>query len=148
MTRWLRFALIGAFALVLGLLLVAAVLLVTENDRWEAVELHPWIEAVLGAQPVEVWLPLIMAGWLAAVLFGGAVVIGVMLFVWRRRQYESLITRLERELVELRNLPFTDPAPFDDLPEQPAAPALRRLAAARAESASLERVKDERASWE
>jgi len=48
-----------------------------------------------------------------------------MFYVWRRRQYESLIGRLERELANLRNLPFTNPAPLEDLPEVPNAQAAR-----------------------
>ena len=45
--------------------------------------------------------------------------------MWRRRQYESLIARLERELARLRNLPFTEPAPLEDLPETPSAHAAK-----------------------
>jgi hypothetical protein len=48
-----------------------------------------------------------------------------MLYVWRRRQYESLIGRLERELAKLRNLPFVEPAPLEDLPEHPSLEAAR-----------------------
>ncbi len=47
------------------------------------------------------------------------------LYVWRRRQYEALIGRLERELAKLRNLPFTEPAPLEDLPEVPSSTAAR-----------------------
>jgi hypothetical protein len=38
-------------------------------------------------------------------------------YLWRRRQYEVMINSLERELAHLRNLPFTQPAPLEDLPE-------------------------------
>ena len=48
-----------------------------------------------------------------------------LFYVWRRRQYEALIGRLERELAKLRNLPFTEPAPLEDLPELPSASAAR-----------------------
>jgi hypothetical protein len=49
--------------------------------------------------------------------------------VWRRRQYEALIGRLERELAKLRNLPFTEPAPLEDLPELPSSSAARVMTA-------------------
>ena len=45
----------------------------------------------------------------------------------RRRQYESLIKNLENELARLRNLPFENPAPFEDLPELPDPDAARIL---------------------
>ena len=57
-----------------------------------------------------------------------AVVLWSMYYVWRRRQYESLIGRLERELARLRNLPFTEPAPLEDLPERPDPVAAQVLA--------------------
>jgi len=52
-----------------------------------------------------------------------------MYYVWRRRQYEALIGRLERELARLRNLPMDEPAPLEDLPERPDPAAARILAA-------------------
>jgi hypothetical protein len=52
-----------------------------------------------------------------------------MFYVWRRRAYESLINRLERELAKLRNLPFTEPAPLEDLPETPNVQAARVMSA-------------------
>jgi hypothetical protein len=52
-----------------------------------------------------------------------------MYYLWRRRQYEALVGRLERELARLRNLPFVEPAPLEDLPEEPDAGAARVLAA-------------------
>ena len=52
-----------------------------------------------------------------------------MYYLWRRRQYEALIGRLERELARLRNLPFVEPAPLEDLPEEPNAGAAKVLAA-------------------
>jgi hypothetical protein len=55
----------------------------------------------------------------------GALVLSTMFSLWRRRQYESLIGRLERELAQLRNLPFLEPAPLEDLPEVPSAEAAR-----------------------
>ena len=53
-----------------------------------------------------------------------------MYYSWRVRQYESLIRTLEVELAALRNMPFENPAPFEDLPEVPNPDAARILAAA------------------
>ena len=55
----------------------------------------------------------------------GALVLTTLFAIWRRRQYESLVHRLERELARLRNLPFTAPAPLEDLPETPSTQAAR-----------------------
>jgi hypothetical protein len=52
-----------------------------------------------------------------------------MFDVWRRRQYESLLINLVKELAKLRNLPFEQPAPFEDLPETPSAQAARVMSA-------------------
>ena len=64
-----------------------------------------------------------MGSWLVAALAALALVAGSLYYVWRRRQYEALIRRIEDELTELRNLPFTNPAPLEDLPEAPDAAA-------------------------
>src|SRR5438045_9079770 len=97
---------------VAGLCLVA-------NDSWVPVEIHPWLVALFGRRQLELWLPGLIAGWLASALLLGALVLVVMFHVWRRRQYESLVDRLERELARLRNLPFQEPAPLEVLPEAP-----------------------------
>ena len=80
----------------------------------------------------SVWLiPLVaclIAGWLVSVLSLAVLLGWSMFYVWRRRQYESLIVKLERELSELRNLPFTAPAPLEDLPEDPSPEAAALLA--------------------
>jgi hypothetical protein len=86
---------------------------------------------------MEVWLPGLIAGWLAVVFLVAVLLVWSLWYVWRRRQYESLIGRLERELARLRNLPFTEPAPLEDLPERPDQSAARVLAAL-----------DERSSWQ
>jgi len=96
---------------VVGLILVA-------NSRWITVNVPEWLAWLLGERPLELWLPALIAGWLAAMLTIGALFLWSMYYVWRRRQYESLISRLEKELATLRNLPFTRPAPLEDLPEQ------------------------------
>jgi hypothetical protein len=83
------------------------------------VRVPEWLTSVLGDRPREVWLPALLAGWLGCALFAAALLLGSASYVWRRRQYESLVGRLERELAKLRNLPFTEPAPLEDLPEKP-----------------------------
>ncbi len=57
------------------------------------------------------WFPALIVGWLASAVLIAALALWTLFYVWRRRQYESLIGRLERELAKLRNLPFTEPAP-------------------------------------
>jgi hypothetical protein len=127
--RWLRIvasatvvlAMIG-IGVVVGLFLVA-------NSGWVAVDVPPWLVSLFGDPQMEVWLPGLIAGWLAVVLLAAALLVWSLWYVWRRRQYESLIGRLERELARLRNLPFTEPAPLEDLPERPDEDAARVLAA-------------------
>ena len=108
----------------IGLGVVAGLFLVS-NSGWIPVEIPPWLTGLFGAKPHEVWLPALIAGWLASAVLLAALVLWAMFYVWRRRQYESLIGRLERELANLRNLPFTNPAPLEDLPEAPSAHAAR-----------------------
>ncbi len=129
MIRWLRIvatatvvlAMIGVGVMV-GLFLVA-------NSGWVPVDVPPWLVDVFGNPKMEVWLPGLIAGWLAVVLLTATLLVWSLYYVWRRRQYESLIARLERELARLRNLPFTEPAPLEDLPERPDQGAARVLAA-------------------
>jgi hypothetical protein len=108
----------------IGLGVVAGLFLVA-NGGWVAVSIPPWLTELFGDRPHEVWLPALIAGWLTTAALLSALVLWSMFYVWRRRQYESLISRLERELAALRNLPFTDPAPLEDLPEVPDAHAAR-----------------------
>ena len=102
----------------IGLGVVAGLFLVA-NSGWVAVTIPPWLTGLFGDRPHEVWLPALIAGWLTTAALLSALVLWSMFYVWRRRQYESLISRLERELAALRNLPFTEPAPLEDLPEAP-----------------------------
>jgi hypothetical protein len=44
-------------------------------------------------------------------------------------QFRCLIGRLEKELARLRNLPFLEPAPLEDLPEVPSEQAARVMSA-------------------
>jgi len=114
-------SLIG-LGVVVGLFLVA-------NSGWIPVTIPPWLTSVLGDRPHEVWLPGLIGGWLASVVLVAVLAMWTMFYLWRRRQYESLVNRLERELAKLRNLPFTEPAPLEDLPELPDAQAARVMTA-------------------
>lgn len=129
MIRWLRIAAKAtatlsfiALGVVVGLFLVA-------NGHWIAVDVPPWMASWTPEPRVQVWLPALIAGWLVATLVLAALLVWSMYYVWRRRQYEALIARLERELARLRNLPLTEPSPLEDLPEAPDAGAARVLAA-------------------
>lgn len=123
--RWLRFIATATIVLsMIGLGVIAGLFLVA-NGGWVPVEIPPWLTDVLGDRPHEIWLPALIAGWLTTAVLLAALVMWSMFYVWRRRQYESLVNRLERELTKLRNLPFQDPAPLEDLPELPSTQAAR-----------------------
>lgn len=125
MIRWLRLIATATVILsLIGLGIIAGLFLVA-NSGWIPVKIPPWLEGVFGDRPHEVWLPSLIGGWLASLVLLAAITLWSMFYVWRRRQYESLINRLERELARLRNLPFVDPAPLEDLPETPSAEAAR-----------------------
>ena len=129
MLRWLRLIATATVILsMIGLGVIAGLFLVA-NSGWIAVTIPPWLEGLFGNRPHEVWLPALIAGWLACAILLAAIVLWSMFYVWRRRQYEALIGKLERELAKLRNLPFTEPAPLEDLPETPSADAARVMGA-------------------
>jgi hypothetical protein len=128
--RWLRFAAIATVILALIALGVMAGLLLVANAGWVGVTIPPWLTGLFGDRPHEVWLPALIAGWLASAILIATLVLWSLFYVWRRRQYEALVNRLERELARLRNLPFTEPAPLEDLPELPSAEAARVMAGA------------------
>ncbi len=129
MIRWLRIVATATVVLsMIGIGVVVGLFLVA-NSGWVAVDVPPWLVELFGDPRMEVWLPGLIAGWLAVVLLLAVLLIWSLWYVWRRRQYESLISRLERELARLRNLPFTEPAPLEDLPELPDRGAARVLAA-------------------
>jgi hypothetical protein len=123
--RWLRLAATATVILsMIGLGVMAGLFLVA-NAGWIPVTIPPWLTGLFGDRPHEVWLPALIAGWLAAAMMAAALILWSLFYVWRRRQYESLVGRLERELAKLRNLPFTQPAPLEDLPELPSTQAAR-----------------------
>jgi hypothetical protein len=127
--RWLRLAATGTVILAMIAIGIALGLFLVANSGWVRVQVPPWLTGLFGNPHAEIWLPALIAGWLASMLLASALVVWSMWYVWRRRQYESLIARLERELARLRNLPFVEPAPLEDLPERPDAGAARVLAA-------------------
>jgi hypothetical protein len=123
--RWLRFVATATVVLsMIGLGGIAGLFLVA-NGGWVPVTTPPWLTGVLGDRPHEIWLPALIAGWFVGAVVLGGLVLTTLFAIWRRRQYESLVHRLERELARLRNLPFEEPAPLEDLPEAPSAEAAR-----------------------
>jgi hypothetical protein len=123
--RWLRLAATATIILsMIGLGAIAGLFLVS-NAGWIPIKIPDWLTGLFGERPHDVWLPGLIAGWLASAILLATVVLWSMYYVHRRRQYESLIGRLERELAKLRNLPFTEPAPLEDLPETPSAHAAK-----------------------
>ena len=125
MIRWLRLVAIATVILtMIGLGVIAGLFLVA-NAGWIPVSIPPWLTGLFGDKHYDVRLPALIAGWLVSAVLIAALTLWSMLYVWRRRQYESLISRLERELAKLRNLPFTEPAPLEDLPELPNMQAAR-----------------------
>lgn len=137
MGRWIKVTAILLVTVAFIIVGVGVALFLIENDRWDRVELHPWLRTIgLGDTEWEVWVPVLIAGWFVAILVLGALFLWSVFYVWRRRQYESEIRRLQRELIKLRNLPFEDPAPFEDVAEEPdpeAAGLMLRLQRADAE---------------
>jgi hypothetical protein len=128
--RWLRLIATSTVVLsMIGLGVVAGLFLVA-NGGWIRVNIHPWLAGIFGSNQHEAWLPGLIAGWLLTAVLLAALVLWSMFYVWRRRQYESLIGKLERELAKLRNLPFTDPAPLEDLPAEAPNPQAAKVMAA------------------
>jgi hypothetical protein len=123
--RWLRLVAIATVILtMIGLGVIAGLFLVA-NAGWIPVSIPRWLTGLFGDKQHDVWFPALIAGWLASAVLIATLALWSMFYVWRRRQYESLISRLERELAKLRNLPFTEPAPLEDLPELPNTQAAR-----------------------
>mgnify|MGYP001545405172 CR=1 FL=1 len=128
MVRWVRLAAKGALSLSLLVVGGCVVLFAMANSAWVPLSVPPWLVGLFDDPKMEMWVPGLLAGWLVALLSLAFLLVWSLFYVRRRRQYESLIASLERELVDLRNLPFTSPAPLEDLPEQPDADAAKALA--------------------
>ena len=129
MIRWLRLIATAIVILsMIGLGVIVGLFLIA-NSGWVPVVTPPWLEGLFGGRPREAWLPALIAGWLAGALLAATLVLWSMFYVWRRRQYESLIGKLEKELARLRNLAFLEPAPLEDLPELPSVEAARVMSA-------------------
>ena len=129
MIRWLRLIATATVILsLIGLGVIAGLFLVA-NSGWVPVKIPPWLQGLFNDRPHDVWLPALIAGWLATAILLSALTLWSLYYLYRRRQYESLITKLEKELAKLRNLPFEQPAPFEDLPETPSAHAARVMSA-------------------
>lgn len=129
MFRWVRLAAAGALVVSLVVVGVGIGLFLVANNAWIPVDVPPWLAGLFGNPEVELWIPALISGWLLSVFAVAALLVGSMFYVWRRRQYEALIKKLESELTELRNLPFKAPAPLEDLPEQPSPEAALLMAA-------------------
>lgn len=115
MIRWIRTLALGALVLSLIGVGIFVGLFLVANSAWVPVETPPWLTGIFGDRQMEAWLPALLGGWLLSllsvlILFGWS-----LFYVWRRRQYEALVKKLERELAGLRNLPFKNPAPLEDL---------------------------------
>jgi hypothetical protein len=119
MIRWVRLAAAGALVVSLVILGGGIGLFLVANNAWIPVNVPPWLTGIFGNPEMELWVPALIAGWLVSVFSVAALLLGSMFYLWRRRQYEGLIAKLESELTELRNLPFKAPAPLEDLPEEP-----------------------------
>lgn len=130
MVRWVRIAALGVMILAMIALGVVVGLFLVANGGWVAIEVPPWLRGVAGEGGIELWLPALLGGWLVAAIAVLVLLVWSMYYVWRRRQYESLVRKLERELAQLRNLPFENPAPLEDLPELPDRDAAEALAEA------------------
>ncbi|MBP9084526.1 MAG: hypothetical protein KBG15_00345 [Kofleriaceae bacterium] len=128
MIRWLRLATTWVAVAAMLCIGVIAGLFLVANSGWVAIAIPPWLQDVFGQRPREVWLPALIAGWLLAAILAGGLLAGSLYYVWRRRQSEATVTKLERELARLRNLPFDAPAPLEDLPEKPNAVAAQAMA--------------------
>lgn len=123
-TMFRAIKILGWFLGIVLLLIVGAAvaLFFSENKQWVAMSWpYPQLsfDEPFGVHTFEVVLGVAAAGWLVAVLLGGAALVLFPLYLRRTRQYMSSIKKLEKELVALRNLPFKAPAPLEDLPDAP-----------------------------
>ncbi|MFH2009610.1 MAG: hypothetical protein ABI333_23660 [bacterium] len=109
-------------AILLLLLVGAAVaLFFSENSQWVPVSWpYPQLsfDEPFAVHTFEVVLGVAAAGWIFAILLICAALVLFPLYLRRTRQYTASIKKLEKELVDLRNLPLKSPAPLEDLPDE------------------------------
>ena len=126
MFRWIRVAATGVVVLSLVLVGIGLGLFLATNDEWVAVQVPKTLSRLVPDLEWEVWLPALFAGCLVSVVAIALLLVALFYFMSRKRHDRSLVQRLERELVSLRNMPVMSPAPLEDLPESPD-PAIGRL---------------------
>ena len=148
MMRWLRLVLALLSVVAIAAVGVSFGLIAVANNQYVVITSHPWLQPVadrmLGPNDVEILLPVLLGGWLLAALALLGLLAWALYYTWRRRQYERLVSRLERELVKLRNLPFTEPAPLEEAISAPADKAHRRREQATARGDETMQVKPRR----
>lgn len=119
---------VRTIGIVLVVLLVAGTGAVTgafilRNNAWVVLSVPalrlswPW---ALYSVPYDVQLGWLLLGTFAAGAATVTLVVVVPMVLRRaieRRRAQRVVTELEAELTELRNLPITQPAPFEDLSE-------------------------------
>ncbi|PID38427.1 MAG: hypothetical protein CSB49_05640 [Proteobacteria bacterium] len=111
-------------------LLVAAVLavvaaFVAENGSWALVKV-PVVGSSLGKPLSWIAYEAHQGGLLVGCFVAGVVSVVLLLLIplslrrgYERRRRERFIGALEGELSDLRNLPLTQPAPYEDIDEAP-----------------------------
>lgn len=121
----LRAARILGWFLAIGFLMIlgaAVALFFSRNSQWVALQ-WPYprlsLSQPFGTYHFEMILGVAAAGWTVALFLAGVALVVFPLYLRRTRQYLATIRKLEKELVELRNLPFRAPAPLEDLPDEP-----------------------------
>lgn len=128
MRRGLRIVVFGvAFLLVAAALGVVAAF-VFENGAWALVKV-PVVGTSLGEPLGWIEYEAHQGGMLVGAFFAGAVSVVLLLLIplslrrgYERRRRERFIGALEGELSDLRNLPLTQPAPYEDIDEEQASP--------------------------
>ena len=118
---------IGWLVGILLLLMMGAAVAVffSENSRWIPISApYPRMSFSdpFGTFTFEVMSGVAAAGWCLALLLLVSSLVLFPLYLRRTRQYLVSIKRLERELVNLRNLPLKSPAPLEDLPDEQVPP--------------------------
>ena len=127
MRRGLRLVIGSAVLLVLGLAAGAVALFVHRNAHSVLLNVP---ELRFDGPSTLVWseFDLVLGAGLLAAFTAGAFAVALLVVVptwlgrgWQRHRDQRLIRELESELSALRNLPVTDPAPYEDLPDERAA---------------------------